>query len=276
MKTIIMISFVFIFGQCTKSSEDNNYLADNVRLFENTDGWEIAKAIEKDDASKVKSLVTGDHKKNINFQENKFGQSLLMWSIYCNKFESYKVLLAMGADINLKANDSTKAISIAPSNYETANYLKELLPYKPDVNYVANSEKSELFRTPLIAAAWYSLESTKLLVNAGANVNYSYSENENNNSPLYAAFRGGKVKIIHYLLLEAKADPAMVLEKKLSGENVYAVNMLRTLTFDIGSEEYKLKMEIVDYLKEKGIDYRATPIPQHYFDLYDKEYLEKY
>jgi len=35
-------------------------------------------------------------------------------------------------------------------------------------------------------------------------------------------------------------------------------------------------MEIVEYLKTKGIDYRKAPIPNYYYDSFSKDYLEKY
>lgn len=277
MKRILFLIMTSMFGKCASSSQvDNKYLGDDVRLFENTPVWEIAKAIEKDDTIKLKQLVFEAPKETLDFQEKKFGQTLLIWSIYSNHYNGFKILIDAGADINVKANDSTQAINWAANIYETSNYLRVLLNHNANVNHVANSPTVERLRTPLIAAAWYSLENTKLLVEAGANINYSYSENENNNSPLYSAFRGGKIDVIHYLLIEAKADPNMLLETKSNGEKVYAVNMLRTLTFDIGSDDYKKKMEIVDFLKKQGIDYWKTPIPKHYYELYDKVYLEKY
>lgn len=273
MKFLLIVFILFAVSNCTG---DNNYLGNDVRLFENTPVWDIANAIEKDDTLKLKQLIASLPPKAIDYQEKKFGKSLLMWSIYSNHYHGFKVLLDAGADINIKANDSTQAINWAADVYETSDYLKELLEHKANVNYVANYPSSVRIRTPLIAAAWSSLESTKILVEAGANVNYSYSEGEKNNSPLYSAFRGGKIDVIHYLLIEAKADPTMRLETRLNGEDVYAVNLLRKLTFAIGSREHIKKMEIVDFLMKQGIDYWKTPVPKHYYELYDKEYLEMY
>lgn len=262
---------------CTSSKQEgNHYLGDDVRLFKNSPAWDIAKAIEKDDTLTLKQLIAKAPKETIDFQEKTFGQSLLIWSVYSNHYNGFRILLNSGADINIKAYDSTQAINWAANVYETSDYLRELMKHGADVNYVANNPDAEKLRTPLIAAAWYSLESTKMLVEAGADVNYSYSENGNNNSPLYSAFRGGKVDVVHYLIVDANADPSMPLETKLNGEKVYAVDLLRTLTFDIGSPEYKKKMEIVGFLKKQGIDYWKTPVPKHYYELYDTTYLEKY
>ncbi len=36
------------------------------------------------------------------------------------------------------------------------------------------------------------------------------------------------------------------------------------------------KMKIVDYLKDNGMDYWETEIPDCYYEIYTKEYLEQY
>ena len=42
------------------------------------------------------------------------------------------------------------------------------------------------------------------------------------------------------------------------------------------SKDYKYKMALVGFLAKKGIDYWSEPIPETYYKLYDKAYLEKY
>ena len=44
----------------------------------------------------------------------------------------------------------------------------------------------------------------------------------------------------------------------------------------LGSEKYKKKMQIVEFLKKHGMDYRKAKIPDFYYDSYDKDYLDKY
>lgn len=275
MNKIIVVIIVFIVFGCS-SSQKNNYLGTDVRLFKGTPAWELAKAIEKDDTVEIRRLLQGKQKEYINYQEKKFGQTLLVWSVYSFHFNGFRILLEEGADIDIKAYDSTKAINWAANVYETSDYLRLLLKYNANVNYIANSRQARIVRTPLMAAAWYGLESTKLLVESGADINYYYFEGEYHNSPLYAAFRGGKMDVIHYMIVEAKADPTRMLETRLNGDSLYVCDLLRDLTFEIGSPEHKLKMEVVDYLKTQGIDYWQSPIPSHYYEEYDKEYLKKY
>ncbi len=271
MNKIIVITMMFIFCGCS-SSQNNNYLGADVCLFKNTPVWELAKAIEKDDSVEIRRLLRGKQKEYINYQEKKFGQTLLVWSVYSFHFNGFRILLEEGADIDVKAYDSTKAINWAANVYETSDYLRLLLKYNANVNYIANSHQARIVRTPLMAAAYNNLESTKLLVESGADINYYISEGEYHDSPLYTAFCSSKMDIIHYLIVEAKADPTIVLQTRLNGDSLYVCDLLRKLTFEINSPEYKLKMEVVDYLKTQGIDYWKSPIPSHYYE----EYLKKY
>jgi hypothetical protein len=67
------------------------------------------------------------------------------------------------------------------------------------------------------------------------------------------------------------------------GKPMYLVDVLREAFLDLDTDEYKYKMQIVDFLKNKGIDFRSTPIPEYIKkkakEKYPKtwqEYLEKY
>lgn len=277
MKTVLLILMALIFSKCmTSNQESKNYLGNDVRLFRDTPVWDIANAIADEDSKKVKQLVMNTSKNVLNYQEKKFGQSLLIWSVYSGYYKGFKILIDSGVDINIKAYDSTQAINWAANVYETSDYLKELIKRKANVNYIANNNEAIYLRTPLIAAANSSFENTKILVEAGADVNYSYSEKGYHASPLYSAFLRGNIDVIRYLIMVAKVDPKRCLETKFDGEDLFAVDLLRTLTFDIGSKEYKKKMEVVDFLMKQGVNYRKTPIPLHFYKLYDKSYLEKY
>jgi ribose 5-phosphate isomerase RpiB len=48
------------------------------------------------------------------------------------------------------------------------------------------------------------------------------------------------------------------------------------MPYPLDSEGYKVKMEVVEYLKQKGLDYWKEPIPGQYYKNYEKAYLEKY
>ena len=59
------------------------------RLFENTPASELAEAVEKQDTAKINILVK-KYIYNLNYRENKFGNSLLTLAIVNNKLLSAK------------------------------------------------------------------------------------------------------------------------------------------------------------------------------------------
>lgn len=68
-----------------------------------------------------------------------------------------------------------------------------------------------------------------------------------------------------------------------NGSKVYISVFLREHMYDLDSYEYSLKMKIGNFLKQKGVDYRKTPIPESIEkkpkELYPKsyqDYLAKY
>ena len=47
----------------------------------------------------------------------------------------------------------------------------------------------------------------------------------------------------------------------LNGDTIYIAELMRDMAFPFESEEYRLKMEVAEYLKERGMNYWETEIP---------------
>lgn len=251
--------------------EDKNLLGDDIRLFKGQ-AWELAQAVESQDTLKIKQIIA-EHKIAVDYQEPKFGETLLEWAVWTNHYDSSKALLENGADPNLQDHyNGYTAFTFAAAKFETSQYVKLLLKYKADPNVIAKNVKS-MYPSPFIAAAYHRLESTKLLADAGADINYISKTNKN---ALSAAFTFDKVDIVHYLLIDKKADFNQPFGQTVNGQDITITNLLRGWLFPLNSKEYKEKMEIVNYLKGKGVDYSKAPIPQRYYAKYPKEYLDKY
>src|ERR1017187_9650137 len=187
MKYLFVMLFALVLEQCTSTpNKKGDMLGNDVRLFEQTPVWEVAKAIEKEDTVKIKHLLAGKPSSVLNYQEKYYGQSLLNWAVYTNHYPSVKALVELGANPNLKGNDSTSAFIQSASKFETSDYLKLLLQYGGDVNTVANIDAPQHLRTPLMAAAFKSLENVKILVKAGADVNYIHKSHGIQSALLYA------------------------------------------------------------------------------------------
>lgn len=254
----------------------------DVRVFENTPVWEVALAIRDQDNAKVKKLLKGKPLSFINFKEKYYGQSLLNWAVYRDNYESAKILVEAGADPNLKRNDSTSAVIHAADKIETSDYLKLMLKYGGDPNTVADIDAPQHLRTPLMAAAFKRLENVKILVNAGADPNFIYKMKRGNiggeiiQSALIYAFYGKRIDVVEYLLVETKVEFNYVFSTNIEGRPHHILYYLRDLVYPLDSNEYKIKMEVVNYLRTKGLDYSKEPIPELYKKQYDKLFLEKY
>jgi hypothetical protein len=156
-------------------------------------------------------------------------------------------------------------------------FLKLLLKYGGDPNSEEKGPRNhgnKVRYTPLVLACEEgNLDYVKILVNAGANINYI---NEYGQNPLGSAVIASESPDIVLYLIEKGADFKRPILKTVDGESEYITDGLRYWRFDIGSVEYKKKMQIVDFLKKQGMDYRKTEIPKEYLEDYPKEYLEKY
>jgi len=128
----------------------------------------------------------------------------------------------------------------------------------------------------MIASENGDLGYMKILVDAGAKAD---TANEYGSRPLgFAVTAAGLYRrpgIVLYLINKG-ADFKKVLYMTSEGREKYITDDMRFWHFELGSPEYKIKMQIVDFLKKNGMDYKATEIPKEYFDNYSREYLEKY
>ena len=260
-------------------------LGNDIRLFRSTPVWELAKAVNKENIKKINHLIKNKGVP-IDFHEPRFDQTLLIWATRVGKEKAVEALLELGADPNLQDHHGNNAIIIASdfSYYSDdccrTHLLKLMLKYGGDpnsVNFIKLNKKGGEFggHTPLTRASGACLEKVKLLVDAGADINFVNEYGGGN--PLREALVMQRANIVRYLLIEKKAD--FRKEEKVTtiyGDIIRIVFSLRGWTFPLDSEDYKIKMEIVEYLKEQGVDYRSSPIPTDIRMRFPQEYLDRY
>ncbi len=270
MKVNSLFIFVFsliMFTSCNNREnliDKNKLIQTDYRMFQNTPVWELAKAVQDKNVNEIRRLV-GEEKLPINYQDERFGNTLLMVAVTNDNYEAVKVLLELGSNPNLhdKYTGSTAVIDAAHLTVDDTRILKLLLQYEGDPNSKENAPFSDnpvmsKFRTfALLEAATHSLEKVKLLLEAGADVNQI--DQGTNESALESALNQGKMDIVMYLL-EHGADYTKPLNM---GDRppVDILYRLRQTVPPLDSKEYKEKMQVVDFLKQKGLDYRNSPIP---------------
>jgi uncharacterized protein len=277
LKYLIVLSLL---SNCNPVSQERPTGRD-VRIFKDTPVWEAAFAIRDNDTVKLKKVLQGKPKSILEYKEKFYGQTLLNWAVYRDDYNSAKELVELGSDPNIKSYDSTTAVIHAADKLESS-YLKLLLDNGGNPNTIADIDKPQHLRTPLMAASYKSLANVRLLINAGADPNYVHRSKrgniggENIQSALISAFSGNRIDVVKFLLIDTGVEYNYIFSTTIDGKPHTILTYLRDMPFPLESEEYKVKMEVVTYLKERGLDYWKEPIPERYKKNYDESYLEKY
>ena len=155
---------------------------------------------------------------DVNADELSRGQTALMWAVSQQHAEVVEVLLRYGADVHARTSTRTRIVMLDRGGGEEVQ-TSEL---------VATPSEMGGSRPLLYAARVGDLDSTRLLLEAGANVNAASADG---NSALVVAAFGGQEQVVS-LLLEAGADPNAAdggftsLHAAVLSGNLQAVNAL--------------------------------------------------
>lgn len=248
----ISILFVFLSYINTAASEDlkkSKLLGNDYRLFQNTSAWELSKAVVANDTVKLMELI----KKNdslINYQEPKFGKTLLFIAMWYNQVKVFNLLLSLGADPNIHSTYDGTSPLIEACKYDlNKEFITILLKYgaKPDdIEVGVRREGNQTRYTPLIGAVMYgNINIVKTLVDSGANINYM---NEFGQTALGQAVILRKLEVIFFLL--QKGADFRIPMYKIVDENrpIFIDEALQKINPSPKSDDYKIKMEIIYFL----------------------------
>jgi len=280
-KLIIFLLILFFFGSCNNREtkiEKEELLGNDYRLFQNTAAWELAKAVQDEDIPKIKEEII-QKKININFQEPRFGSTLLMLAIRNSQYQITKTLLEIGADPNISDSYRGESAVISAANNNDPKYLELILKYNGNPNALekAPTKEGDQARSAALNAAINlldpnSFKKVKLLVEAGADINYSNEGPEvYTKLPLADAITARKMDIVLYLL-EKKADYKRVMYTRIDNEQIFILEALRQCLFDLESKDYRNKLKVITFLKSKGLDYDKEPIPTYVLEDIKKKY----
>lgn len=299
MRSLLFVFQLLLITSCNNRDtlvDKSTLLGKDYRLFQGTPAWNLAKAVQDEEVEEIRRIVN-EEKVNVDYQENKYGKTLLMLTVMNRNYNSCQTLLELGSNPNLHdSNDGTSPMIYAAGieDYvdDNTKFLKLLLKHGGNPNDEETGKRREgntTRKNPLLYACSdvnqfvSPIEKVKVLVEAGANVNY---KNEFNHFPLREALIYKHYDVVLYLLQKG-ADYSQVLfdRAKFSkgGKKIYIGDLLKEHLLPLDSKEYLQKMEVVEFLKQKGVDYRKIPIPDFVVkeakETYPKnwkEYLEKY
>ncbi|HTN00134.1 MAG TPA: ankyrin repeat domain-containing protein [Pedobacter sp.] len=283
--------FIMLCLSCSSASQNEDLLSNDYKLFENTPVWSLAKAVKDEDMENIIRILHVE-KPNINYQESKYGSTLLMMAIRNRQYNSCRVLLEQGADPNIHETYSgssaiIEAASIQDYNGDNTKFLKLLLKFRANPNdeeVGPRREGNSTRKNPLLVACGdvnqhvSPIEKVKTLVDAGADINF---KNEYNMTAIRAALICKHMDVVLYLLQKGADYNQLISSEK--GKDFYLVDELKYILFPLNSKEYSDKMKVVEFLKLKGINYRITPVPDYAKSqakkMYPnnwKKYLEEY
>lgn len=269
-----LLLFLFLlFNNRNFPVEKDSYLGWDVRRFQTTKAWELAKAIEDNDLQEIKHQVI-DLKVPVDTRDRINDFTPLMFAVFNNNIQSVKALLDLGADPNLPTDsisDSGENSVIVACEYIgiSQEILKLLLKYGGNPNstecgrnYDMDGDWIPARSSALSCAVSISgeIEKVKILVEAGANVN-NY-DGDFQDAPLMDALLLDRMNIALYLL-EHGADynykfRSCAPSSGGGSRDVDILYRLRQCIYPLDSQEYKDKLKVIKFLKDRGVDYRKS------------------
>ena len=287
---VFTLSLLLGFFTSNPKTETGEYRIDNIRIFQNTPAWELAKAVNRQNTRRI-AQIAKKTPEVLNYQDPLYGTTLLFWAVGMEKYNAAEALLKAGAnpDIISVWEGGTALYRAASFSFidnhakKDPRFIRLLLAHgaDPNIGYIGNDRNTmpEIGTTPLMHSIGAGIEKTRALVEAGADINHRTESGRT--AAMVALMRGGPnatleaVEYAHYLIVVHQADIIQpMIAYPLRGEpfEIYPVEMLRNWIYSIGSSQHQLKMEIVEEFARQGVDYWATEITQRQLDQIQKLY----
>ena len=296
-----------------EAASKGGYKIIDIRIYKDTPVWKLALAVKNQDTRGIERIIKKEPDL-LNYQEPKYGVTLLLWAVGIERYKSAETLLKCGADPDIASTDNTTWGGNTPllvaarfswvdrSAKKDPKYVKLLLRYEADPNKTytgfnipRTNSVTEIGASPLMQSIGCGIEKTKALVEAGADINYKTKSGRT--AAIGALLNGGPnatleaMQYAYYLIVEKKARVNELYYRSenttMPGDNpndkFYPVDILRNWVYDLDSDRHKVKMEIVAEFRRQGVNYWDTKInkftlehiKKRYPDTWE-EYIKKY
>ncbi len=273
MKNSILLGLICVYIISCNHNRKEELTVRDIEIFENTPAWELVTAVDREDLSAIERILKTDTFL-INYQEPTYGTTALIRAIGTEKYNSVKKILDSGANPNIVTRIGStalfEAISYSWSDTkanENPKFVKLLLDYgaNPNITYCSSviegqTDPIECGTSPLMHSISRGFDKMKLLVEAGADINY---KTKLGRTASIEALLMSDVNAAYYLIVEKKADvSAPFYYYSLTNDTIiekdkprYPVDLLLGWVYEVGSDKFKKKMQIVQEFKKQGIDY---------------------
>jgi hypothetical protein len=248
MKSFFYLLFLLqVFVSCKETN--NNFLAGDIELWRDTEIWNFAKCISNEEYEKAEQLIN-NNLFDVDFREPKYGETLLSWAVWNDNIDAVKFLVEHGANPNAhNTYDGLSPVTDASGGHNSTLILDYLLRHGGNPNdYVKENEVltyGRSYETPLIKAAFVSIEKTKLLTNAGADANFAVKAGY---TPLSQAALGTTMDVLEYLLYNCKIDYKKTYIVTMDTQDtLYLKDIIKTNNVVYQQDSIKVK-RILDYI----------------------------
>jgi len=257
----ILFVLLLIVTNLMGCSTNENYRVDDIRVFENTPVWKLAKAIDKHDIKEVEKLL----KKNpdwVDYQEPEYGVTLLYWTIFNTPskrsweetfYKESKLLIAYGANPYQLNQSGYFPLQKAADIYKESKQFIELCLSSEQTKDLSDSVKKFMLNETLLVACGRvkpeEVESVKLLVEHGANVNYFNADSTA--TPFCESITHGNMNTAKYLIMEQGAEYDIYVKRMVDGVKMSMLKRLLDLDYSEEPEKQKLKEELVLWIEQQ-------------------------
>ena len=226
----------------------------------------LSDAVRRDNERQIAKILN-DHPEIIEESQTEKDFSIMEYALYYRKYNAVKALLDAGYNPNarewpvclLTGYPLSPFYSVDINLYGEKDWIsRNNIPFiKLFLSYNSKTEVPMQWGCPLSSSLSYMIGDEKefpvikLLVEEGhCDVNYTGASNF---PPACFALKEGNIYAAHYLIVKHKSD--------LTGEyaRIAACALLSQLEYSPDTEEEKLKEEIIQELKNQGIEFETTP-----------------